>query len=109
MDVIREIVDSQKDGMFAVVTAKKVKAFSDTDQCEEYIATLGGQQFAVVRLLWTGGTAALNDAERFEQHFRAGQGLRDKLRSQENDRLAVMRSRHQEKRTLLDTPAKKGK
>jgi hypothetical protein len=65
--MVREIVDAQKDGMFMVLTEGQVEAFSDADQCEEYVATLGSQQFAVVRLLWASGTARNDRNESFDR------------------------------------------
>ena len=53
---IRDIVAAQGTSKFMVLTQNQVRAFSDIDQCEKYVATLGNQQFAVVQLLWTGGT-----------------------------------------------------
>ncbi len=80
-DIVREIIDAQSNGMFMVLTGNQVKAFATVDECEEQAAALGGQQFAVVRLLWTGGTQVLEDWEAAE---------RKRLESEANARRASM-------------------
>ena len=54
-NLIQDILAAKKDGMSMVLTATQVRAFSASDQCEEYATTLGTEQFAVIRLLWSGG------------------------------------------------------
>src|SRR5882724_7236021 len=58
MEIMKALESVKRKGPFLLLTEREVEAFSNLDDCEERIALLGPEPFAVVTLLWTGGPKA---------------------------------------------------
>src|SRR6266436_6706924 len=55
MEIMKALESVKRKGPFLLLTERDVEAFPNLDECEERIALLGPEPFAVVTLLWTGG------------------------------------------------------
>src|SRR5437867_6973260 len=55
MEFIKALENVKGKGPFLLLTERNVEAFRDLNECEERIAVLGLEPFAVLTLLWTGG------------------------------------------------------
>ena len=129
VDILGEIVGAEREGPFMVLTgagpsakkgrskAKAVKAFSNIDDCEAYVQGLGETQFAVVRLLWTGGKPQITadgvelwtEREREIQRRRADADLlarRGRLEQQEDHQRRVAAALKQAAESAKDLPLK---
>jgi hypothetical protein len=53
MSILTAIKEAE--GPFMVLTAGGVRGFADFEECEKFVESLGGCDFAVIRLLWAGG------------------------------------------------------
>src|SRR5713101_842557 len=58
MEIMKALESVKNKGPFLLLTERDVEAFPSLDECEERIALLGPEPFAVVTLLWIGGPKA---------------------------------------------------
>lgn len=72
MEIMKALESVKGKGPFLLLTERDVEAFSNLDECEERIAVLGPEPFAVVTLLWTGGPKRTLDLkpDDFERQYR---------------------------------------
>jgi len=73
MEFIKALESVKAKGPFLLLTERNVEAFRDLKECEERSAVLGLEPFAVVTLLWSGGSKQTldpktNDSELYRLH-----------------------------------------
>jgi hypothetical protein len=119
VSTLKAIFDHHAKGPFMLLTEKDITAFPDIEACRERVDKLGGEQFAVVHVLWIGGAdsqsnqmltpddetkgpRALTIAEQWCQAEEAEKQRRERARQKRESRLKEVGDRSANPTPLVD-------